>query len=223
MKYPLNTYKKMKNIGLIILVFVTLYACNSDDYLVDGGISDENVNATTFDFIKSHKQLDTLAILIEKAGMTAEVNGENTLFAPNNTSIKLYVNKVLEVMRNEDPQAQFTVNDIHVDTLKKYMGGFIFPGKIKRENMTKEGEVLTALNGEERRISLEPTDNYSGQLETFPEYVYFTYKVGDDWEAWDDGNSDDKKYLIRTSNISTTNGVVHVLQGSYVLFNYDPK
>ncbi len=223
MKYSIKKYTTMKNACLTILALATLYACSKDDYLLDGGLSEEMVNATTFDFIQSHKQLDTLAILIEKAGLIDQVNGENTLFAPNNTSIKLYVNKVLEGMRNEDPQATFTVNDISTDTLQKYMGGFVFPGKIKRENMTKEGKILTALNGEERRISLEPTDNYSGKLESFPEYVYFTYKVGDTWNNWNDGKSDDKKIVVRTSNISTSNGVVHVLQGTYVLFNYDPK
>ena len=213
----------MKNFCLIILVCFAITACSTDDYLVDGGVSSSLVNKTTFDFIQSHKQLDTLAILIKKADLIDQVNGENTLFAPNNTSIKLYVSKVLEGMRNEDPQATFTVNDISKDTLQKYMGGFIFPGKITRENMTKEGKIFTALNGEERRISLEPTDNYSGKLETLPEYVYFTYKKGDEWNDWNDGNSDDKKIVVRTSNILTTNGVVHVLQGTYVLFNYDPK
>ncbi|MDY7394598.1 fasciclin domain-containing protein [Aureibaculum sp. 2210JD6-5] len=211
----------MKNICLILLAVITLYACNNDDYLVDGGLSQQQVNATTFDFLQSHKQLDTLAMLIDKAGLKDQLNGETTLFAPNNASINNYVDRRLTELRNEDPQATFTVNDIHVDTLKKYMGAYIFSGKITREDMTEQGEILTALNGEQRRISLQPTNQYSGQLETFPKYVYYTYKVGDTWEPTSDVNKDDKDVLVRTSNILTTNGVVHVLQGSHILFNYD--
>ncbi|QTE23710.1 hypothetical protein [Polaribacter cellanae] len=210
----------MKNTWLIVIILVSLYACNSEEQMIDGGLSNGNVNLSTFDFLKSHKQLDTLAILIEKAGMKNKVNEQTTLFAANNASIKRYVNAVLAKMRQTDPEATFTVNDIHIDTLKKYMGSYIFNGKIKRENMTKEGSILTAFNGDERRISLEPVENYTSYLESFPEYVYYTYKVGNEWNDWDDENSDDESVLVRTSNITTINGVVHVLQGTHVLFNY---
>ncbi|QTD37347.1 hypothetical protein JL193_14780 [Polaribacter batillariae] len=210
----------MKNTWLVIIILISLYACSSEEQIIDGGLSNGNVNATTFDFLKSHKQLDTLAILIEKAGLKDKVNEQTTLFAANNTSINRYVNSVLSKMRQTDPEATFTVDDIHVDTLKKYMGSYIFNVKIKRENMTKEGSILTSSNGEKRRISLEPVDKYNNYLESRPEYVYYTYKGGDTWEDWDDVNSDDESVLVRTSNITTLNGVVHVLQGTHVLFNY---
>src|SRR5690606_26569957 len=125
---------------------------------------------STMEFFRSHNQLDTLAILIEKAGMADLVNGNNTIFAPNNLSIKNYVNAVLADMREIDPQAEFTINDIPTDTLTKYMGGYIFSGKIRRENMAKDqGKILIAQNGEERRISLEPTDQYNNELDSRPE------------------------------------------------------
>jgi hypothetical protein len=173
------------------------------------------------EFFRSHNQLDTLAILIEKAGMADLVNGNNTIFAPNNLSIKNYVNAVLTDMREIDPQAEFTINDIPTDTLTKYMGGYIFSGKIRRENMTKDqGKILIAQNGEERRISLEPTDQYNNELDSKPEYVYFTYKQGDDWDEWDNIEDDDK-VVIKTSNLISTNGVIHVLQGNHTLFNFE--
>ncbi|QOD60921.1 hypothetical protein H9I45_00325 [Polaribacter haliotis] len=210
----------MKNTWLIIIALITIYSCDKELQVIDGGLSEENVNATTFDFISSHKQLDTLAILIEKAGLKNKVNEQTTLFAANNASINRYVNLVLAKMRQTDPEATFTVDDIPVDTLTKYMGAYIFNAKIKRENMTQEGKILAASNGDERRISLEPVDNYNNYLESRPEYVYYTYKGGNAWEDWDDVNSDDESILVRTSNISTINGVVHVLQGTHVLFNY---
>lgn len=213
----------MKKIILIIAVFIGLYSCTQEDYLVDGGVSDNNVNMTTFDFLKSHYQLDSLAILIEKAGLVQEVNGSTTLFAPNNQSINNYVKKVLSKMRELDPKAEFSFKDIPMDTIKKYMGGYIFNEKLRRENLTKEGKVYTAINGEIRRISLEPViESYKDFLTIPPAYVYFTYKNGD---SWDDPDQivDDKKIVVRTSNLISTNGVIHVLQGDHVLFNYDPE
>tara|TARA_R110000868_G_scaffold93190_1_gene258066 strand:+ start:37951 stop:38595 length:645 start_codon:yes stop_codon:yes gene_type:complete len=212
----------MKKIIIILTAIVVLYSCDKDgNYLVDGGISSPEVGTTTMEFFKSHSQLDTLAILIERAGMADLVNGNNTIFAPNNLSIKNYVSAVLTDMREIDPLAEYTVNDIPTDTLTKYMGGYIFSGKIRRENMTKDqGGIYTALNGEQKRISLESTDQYNGELDSKPEYVYFTFKQGDDWDEWDNIEDDDK-VVVKTSNLISTNGVIHVLQGNHTLFNFE--
>jgi hypothetical protein len=125
-------------------------------------------------------------------------------------------------LRQIDPEAEYTINDIPQDTLDKYMGGYIFPGKITREDMSEQGDILTALNGEERRISLEPVAQYTDNLSEYPEYVFYTYKgiEGEEWDEWDDID-DDIKIQVRTSNLLSTNGVIHVLQGSHTLFNYE--
>lgn len=207
----------MKQILFFVCIVLTLYSCSKDDYLVDGGVSDPNVGTTTFEFLASNPQLDTLAILIEKAGLKDKVNGESTLFAPNNLSIREYVNDRLATLRQADPEAQFTINDIEMDTLTRYMGAYIFPEKIARDVMTKEGEIYTAVNGDERRISLEPVQNYS-ELSEPPLYVYYTYKKGDNWDEWNKVD-DDIKIDVRTSNLVSTNGIIHVLQGTHILFN----
>lgn len=216
----------MKKLILIITVGFAFFACEQDDYLVDGGISDAFVNMTTMDFIKTHPQLDTMAILIERAGLADEVNGTSTLFVANNVSVRRYVDKILADLREEDPLAEYTINDIPNDTLTKYMGGYLFAERITREDMIKEGKIYTAVNGEQRRISLEPQldgeTGYGDQLSSAPEYVYYTYKNGDEWDEWDAVNND-TRVIVRTSNIISTNGVIHVLQGSHILFNYDPE
>ncbi|MCK0158040.1 fasciclin domain-containing protein [Cellulophaga sp. F20128] len=216
----------MKNTLLILITLVFLSSCDSDNtYLEDGGLSVAKVDMSTVDFFRSHDQLDTLAILIENAGMEDLFNGSNTVFAPNNLSIRNYILSNLAELRETDPLAEFGLNDIPMDTLTKYMGGYVFDGKIKRENMTQEGQIYTAKNGEDRRLSLEPVAAYTSQLEEYPEYVYFTYKVGTDWDAWDsniqDEDEKDRKFQIRTSNIESNNGIIHVLQGSgHTLFGY---
>lgn len=212
----------MKKIILILAVVLGITSCSQEDYLVDGGLSDGNVGVSTMDFLKSHYQLDTLAILIERAGLADKVNGSSTLMAPNNLAIKNYVKRVLGEMQKTNPQAMFTFDDISVDTLTKHMGAYIFPEKITRENMVKEGKVYTAVNGDQRRISLEPTEQYTGQLSGFPEYIYYTYKVGAEWDEWNK-ITNDIRVQVRTSNLISTNGVIHVLQGSHKLFNYSPE
>jgi hypothetical protein len=210
----------MKKIILIIAICLSLFSCKNNDYLVDGGISDGNVGTTTMEFIKSHPQLDTMAILLEHAGLADKVNGATTLFVANNVSIRRYINKVLSELREENPKAKFTINDIPTDTLTKYMGAYVFNKILKRENLVKEGKIYTAINGEERRISLEPNSNsYKNQLSSPPEYVYYTLKGGDSWDDWKHID-DDTRVIVRTSNLISTNGVIHVLQGSHTLFNY---
>lgn len=211
----------MKNIILIMAIALGMISCEQDEYLVDGGLSDGILGVTTMEFLKSHNQLDSLAILIERAGLADEVNGTSTLMAPNNLAIKSYVNRVLAEMRKIDPQANFSFDDIPVDTLTMHLGGYIFPEKIRREDMVKQGKVYTAINGQQRRISLEPAEEYTNQLSSYPEYVYYTYKMGDAWDAWDNID-DDIKVIVRTSNLISTNGVIHVLQGNHKLFNYSP-
>ncbi|GGZ28014.1 hypothetical protein GCM10007049_21150 [Echinicola pacifica] len=209
----------MKYCIYYIALSLCLFSCVDNDYLVDGGVSSGELGTDTFSFLQSHPQMDTLALLIERAGLIDEVNGEVTLFAPNNLSVKKYVDEILKGMRELDPEAEFTVNDIPKDTLDKYMGAYIFPGKITREDMSPEGDIMVALNGEERRISLEPREEYTAQLSSFPEYVYYTYKQGEEWDLWNN-ITDDELVQVRTSNLISTNGVVHVLQGNHILFNY---
>ncbi|HEX9152641.1 MAG TPA: hypothetical protein VF842_11190 [Flavobacterium sp.] len=212
----------MKHTLLILIVLFGLYSCSNDDYLVDGGVADQQVGMSTYDFLKSNKQLDTLAILIEKAKMIDVVNAKSTtLFAANNLSIKNYVNAILAQKRKSNPVATFTINDITEAELKVMLGGYVFDQILDRDKLVKQGKLYTTHNGEERLLSLEPVEQYTGQLDNFPEYVYYTFKVGADWDPTDE-IVDDKKTVVRTSNLMSTNGVIHVLQGNHMFSNYIP-
>lgn len=209
----------MKYLYIIIAAFC-LYSCSNDDYLIDGGLADQNVGVSTYDFLKSHKQLDTLALLIEKADMINVVNAKSTtLFAPNNLSIKNYIFYMREIEENPD----YGIDDIPVADLKEMLGGYIFSQSLDRSKLVKEGKIYIANNGEERKLSLEPVDQYNDQLDEFPEYVYYYFKGEDDyWGANpnEGGNNDDVRTVVRTSNLISTNGVIHVLQGTHHFSNY---
>lgn len=217
----------MKNIVILIVILFGLYSCSSDDYLVDGGVADQNVKMSTYDFLKSNKQLDTLALLIKRANMIDVVNAKSTtLFAPNNASIKRYVNAIWDQKLKLDPTATFTVNDIPEADLKIMLGNYIFDQTLDRSKLVKVGKVYITHSGEERLLSLEPVEQYTGQLDNFPEYVYYTFKIGANWDPTDAISDDvkeaDKKTVVRTSNLMSTNGVIHVLQGNHMFSNYIP-
>ena len=212
---------------LILIRRCGLDSCANDDYLVDGGIANQNVNMSTYDFLKSNKQLDTLALLIKRAGMIDVVNAKSTtLFAPNNASIKKYVNIIWDEKLKLDPTATFTINDIPEADLKVMLGNYIFDQTLDRSKLVKAGKVYITHNGEERLLSLEPVEQYKDQLDNFPEYVYYTFKVGDNWDPTDAISDDvkeaDRKTVVRTSNLLSTNGVIHVLQGDHIFSNYIP-
>jgi hypothetical protein len=205
----------MKYIAILIVLF-SMYSCSNDDYLKDGGLANQNVGMSTYDFLKSNKQLDTLALLIQKAGMIEVVNAKSTtLFAPNNLSIKNYI----KYMKDQEDNQNYGIKDIPVEDLKVMLGGYIFDQSLDRSKLVKEGKVYTTHNGEERLLSLEPFEQYKDQLDQFPEYVYYTIKKGAVWDPTD-AIDDDIKTVVRTSNLISSNGVIHVLQGSHHFTNY---
>lgn len=206
----------MKHILLLLLVLLSLCSCSGNDYLVDGGVSDPHVNMSTYDYLKSNKHLDTLAILIDNAKMIDVVNAPSTtFFAPDNYTILKYI----KAKRTATGNSTYGIKDITQAELVPLLGGYIFHETLDRSKLVKDGKIYIAHNGEERRLSLEPVSAYSNQLEKFPEYVYYTFKGGATWDPTNVPLVDDKKTVVRTSNLISTNGIIHVLQGSHTLGN----
>ena len=48
--YRIKTTSDMKNIIYFLLLAVGMSACTNDDYLIDGGTANPNVDMTTYDF-----------------------------------------------------------------------------------------------------------------------------------------------------------------------------
>ncbi len=215
-----------KYIVAVIVCALTIVSCVDDDYKIDGGVSSPYVNMSTYDYLKSNRLFDTLVMAIDKAGLRNELDTEVTLFATTHFTFRNYINLMTERGRPTDPNYEYTFDSIPVEILRDSLAMYIFPGKIERGNMTKEGEIFTNLAGTELRISLEPRDDYKDQLKEKPEYVFLTYKRGKAWDAWDAtglGNVEtDTKDRIQTSGLISTTGIIHVMQNSHILF-FDRK
>ena len=213
-----------KYITFIILCLAIIYSCESDDYKLDGGISDPNVYKSTYDYLASNRLFDTLVLAINKADMKKLIDQETTLFAPTNYSFNQYITKKTTEGRAiyNDPNYQYSFDSIPVQLLKDSLPMYLFKGKYERTNLTQEGMVVKSYAGTELRLSLEPQKIFENDLTITPSFVFITYKVGKVWDAWDASGiaSSEKDIKIRaqTSGLISTNGIIHVLPNNHLLF-----
>ncbi len=217
-----------KYITAFILCSIMIYSCTSDDYKIDGGISDPYVNKSTYDYLASNPLFDTLVIAINKAGIKDMFDHkETTLFAPTNYAIRKHIDmKTVEgrALYN-DPNYKYQFDSIPVQVLRDSLPMYLFKGTFDRSNMTPEGDVVKSYAGTELRLSLEPRKDYTGELPENPKYVYLTYKRGQKWDDWDASdvaaNEIDWKVRAQTSGLISTTGIIHVLENKHTLFFKD--
>lgn len=213
----------MKYIVSIILAVIVI-SCNNDDYLIDGGVASPYLNTSTYEFLASRPLFDTLVLAINKAGLKDLLDSEVTFFAPTDFAFKSYVDKMTGLGRTKynDPNYFYKFDSIPAQVLHDSLSMYIFPGKIYRQDMRKEGDVFTNYAGTRLKISLEQQKDYTDQLTTNPAYVYLSYKKGKNWDAWDatdiSTTEKDIKVRIQTSGLISNNGVVHVITNTHVLF-----
>lgn len=219
----------MKNKILITLLAVIIFAAASckKDYAVDGGKSDENVNMTTYDYLKSKPIFSSLVHLIDRAGLKDAINKQTTFFATTNYGVDQYLRAMKNIRAIElgNENITYTLDSIplwRLDSLKTY----IFPQKLGRSALTTRGEFYLSDFGSMAntriKLGLARTYSYSNYVD-YVDYVTYTKVIGsDDTEALDPDEIPteeiDKLVFVQSSGIVTTNGVVHVLDGFHRLF-----
>ena len=217
--------------GFTLLILLALSSCQKD-YKNDGGVSNPNVNMTTYDFLKSQSQFSSLVTLIDRAGLKDAINGNVTFFATTNYGVDEY----LKAMKNKraielnDENITYTLDSIplwRLDSLKTY----IFDGKINRGDMTVKGKYYPTHFGPipniQFMINLNRSYSYTSYVQ-YVDYVVYSKVIG----TLDSDEPDplaipadqvDKVVFCQTSGIITTNGIIHVLDGYHRLFfNTDP-
>ncbi|WP_345211186.1 hypothetical protein [Mucilaginibacter gynuensis] len=222
----------MKKINRYILCAImgllALTACKKNDYINDGGKANAHVNMTTYDFLKSRPQFDSLVRIIDKAGMKDEINGNITFFATTNYGIVDYVKakKQLKIIEVGDENINFGIKDLNAAELRDSLKIYMYKGAINRAQMTTEGtlydSMLGAIPNVKFMIRLRRTLDYGGYVD-YVDYVNFTKVIGtrDDKEADQASipqNQKDISYDCQTSGIITTTGILHVLSDNQRLF-----
>ncbi len=225
---------------LIALVFIS---CSKDKHIIGGDRNETNeVNMSTFDFLKSFEATTQTARLIERAGLINEVNGDVTVIAPSNYAVNRFLRRKTNRLLRLDPAAQaMTVEDIPEAELEQ-LRMYIVDGSFLSTDLTPEGILLpTHRNGDSLRLSLveataEPGAawdgggqpgqgyQYSNFMQSRPKKVTVHFKRGANWEMSGatrtamgmDNPECDQVYKMYISDVKTTNGVVHVIySGDY--------
>ncbi len=220
-----------KTIILLIAVLVLIIAfsgCKKDTYKNDGGKSNPYVDMTTYDYLKSNRQFDSLVKVIDRAGLKDVVNGNVTFFVTTNYGIVPYVsakkNQIAIKTKNEN--FNFGIKDIPAQELSDSLKTYLFQGKINRDQITLSGQLYNSLLGPitnvQYLIKFRRSFDYSNYLDHV-DYVTYTKVRGtrDDQEANPGAIPNDQKDLstdVQTSGIITKTGIVHVLNGNHRLF-----
>jgi hypothetical protein len=179
---------------------------------------------TTYDFLKTKPLFDTLVVLIDKAGLKDEINGNYTFFAPTDYSIKaLLARRTLIIQQKyQDENIKYTLDSLPVPELRDSLRSHLFTGKINREQLSLENKVFKSLSGEDFSILLKQVDSYTGLVTTRPQYLYLTkIRNGLDPNPIPDDYLDEDRdiiELVQTSGILTTNGVLHVLNNTHKFY-----
>lgn len=221
----------MKNTILIYMsiILLAMSACKKDDYKRDGGQSSPFVDMTTYDYLKSNRNFDSLVKVIDKAGLKDAVNGDVTFFATTNYGIADYVKakKYQKSLQLGKENFDFGIKDIPAQELSDSLKTYLFAGKINRDQISLAGKLYNSILGtipnvqyliKFRRSSLEYT-----QYLNYVDYVTYTKVIGtrDDKEPDQNAipdNQKDKAVDVQTSGIITKTGIVHVLNGNHRLF-----
>ncbi|MHA7941604.1 fasciclin domain-containing protein [Formosa sp. 3Alg 14/1] len=213
-----------KYILLIFIVAVGFVGCEQSDYLIDGGVHDPHVDMTTYEYLQTNPVFDTLVLLIDRAGLQDEINGDVTFFPPTDFSIKNYLDKKGQDTLAQDPFVEWSMEDIPVETLRDSLKMYIVPGKINRTDMVEDTQVYQTLLGNDVGVALIAVDDtYTNQVSTWPEYVYYTFIRGAGLDASGSIPSDEELDVIeraQTSGIQTNTGVIHVLENSHTMFYF---
>ena len=221
----------MKNILILISLVGGMWfvvGCEKEGYKNDGGKSVAFVNMTTYDFLKSNPQFDSLVRIIDQAGLQEAINGDITFFATTNYGVADYVSakKQQKIIEVGDENITFTIDDIPEAELSDSLKLYMYPGAVTRENLNTEGAYFENLMGmpdtARYRIQLDRQFSYSDFLD-YVDYLYFIKVIDtyDEEELEPDlipTGKTDLWEVCQTSGIMTTTGVVHVLNNNHRLF-----
>jgi len=97
------------------------------DYLTGGSLHQEVTPLNNIDYLKSNsfKLFDTAVVVIEKLGLTAQVNSAKTFFAFTDYSVLNMINLRLQQKQQVNPLATYTldslISNINEDSVRQYI------------------------------------------------------------------------------------------------------
>jgi hypothetical protein len=237
-----QTIFSFKTICFLVVAIAIFSAC-SKDYITGGEREDPNKwsNTTTYDYLKTVQQFDTLTQLIDAGNLQDAINQQGTFFAVSNEAIFRYLNaKTLILQATVNQDAKFTLDSLkyyiqnNINGTKDSLLMYLIPGKVLTpDQLTEEGTLypsglkdnMVAVSFEETK---DPNSGYNSTVSTIPRLLYFTqfwqpYTIDEDHTAADVPAGVGVHEGVNSSFIYTKSGVVNVLSPNNLLFFYGTK
>ena len=211
----------MKRILILFIFIGTVWACDTQQDVIDTGVSNPYFEGTIMDYLRAHKKnWDYTIQMIEHAGLVDLFEGrvddypEITFWAPPSYSIQRFV---LESQKEQiEGKIYMTVNNIPKELCRQYILMHVVKGKHLKESIgyiNKDyfigdekqdgGSDFTCLGGNVLRAYLK-TSSWAGVADVGPVSLGL-YSITKETEI-----------LVATPDIQPINGVVHALH-----YNYD--
>ncbi|MFX1705146.1 fasciclin domain-containing protein [Chitinophaga sp. CC14] len=212
----------MKIIHLLLGSLLILAACKKDNYLVDEGNTNlERIRKMpTYDFLKESKVLDTVVMLIDRAGMKDEINGDITFFSPTNSGVANFLAQQTRALQRKynNENIKFTLDSLTTDSIKFYLRRHIFKGVIDKKAMSYTKKSFTNINSEGNYfLLLEKYYIDVSGIRSTTNRIQIRRVFGLADEDVPDGteNRDPDFYAyVQTSEVRTATGMVHVLEAN---------
>jgi hypothetical protein len=212
----------MKIIHLLLGSLLILAACKKDNYLVDDGNTNlERIRKMpTYDFLKESKVLDTVVLLIDRAGMKDEINGDITFFSPTNAGVGNFLAQQTRALQRKynDENIKFTLDSLSTDSIKFYLRRHIFKGVVDKKAMSYTKKSFTNINSEGNYFLL--LEKYyidvSGIRSTTNRIqIRRVFGLADeDVPEGTENREPDFYAYVQTSEVRTATGMVHVLEAN---------
>lgn len=200
-------------------LIIIIMGC-SNDYYTDGGTLEPNVgvlNVSTMDYLRANKaSFDTLVALIELTGLESAVNANgNTFMAVQDYSISNYF-ELAFVTLDEPPASLKEIPQEIMDDIKIIIENYIIPdNEIMREDLSSTYTYATTYGGRKARYNLFKSD-YLGNVNKGAKIINYSLNMSED------GSSNDyQSVFVVTSNLESTNGVIHVLNANSHIFGFN--
>ena len=210
---------KSKMIAAFTALIMIITGCK-DDYYSDGGILDENVgvlNVSTMDYLKANEiSFDTLVSLIQLTGLESAVDASgNTFMAPQDYSISNYFELAFTILDVPPASLQEIPQEI-LDDIKLIIENYIVPNEeIMRGDLSPTYTYTTTYGGRKARYNLLRSD-YLGNVNKGAEIINYSLNMSED------GSSNDYQSVqVVTSNLESTNGIIHVLNADSHIFGFN--
>lgn len=206
--------KQLKYILIAMVAGLVVWSCD-DDYYHDSGLANGKHDCTLWGYLHTDgRDWDSTIVMIERAGLESLFKGEDgenreiTFFGPTNYSIMQFLYKTLD---DAGGVMYERVADVPVEMCRQMILSHVIRGKKMSMDFDFEvkgtltgGSMETTLTGIQLRV-YRVRGTYNGIPDIGPEGLMIHGLESGHIEA------------VASSNIETTNGVVHSLSYSYQL------